>query len=76
MYFVYAILFNVYINDFLGRLLGDTRSSDTINDRPYLNDIKINDILFADDLANFFSLSKEDLQKRRSILERYSNESR
>ena len=58
MYFVYAILFNVYIND-----------------RPYLDDIKINDLLFADDLAKFFSLSKEDLEKRISILQRYSNKS-
>ena len=34
---------------------------------------KINNLLFADDLA-IFSLSKEDLQKRISILQQYSNE--
>ena len=34
---------------------------------------KINNVLFADDLA-IFPLSKEDLQKRILILEQYSNE--
>ena len=34
---------------------------------------KINNLLFADDLA-IFSLSKEDLQKRIAILQQYSNE--
>ena len=34
---------------------------------------KINKLLFADDLA-IFSLPKEDLQKRISIVEQYSNE--
>ena len=45
-------------------------SPDTINDIPYLDDTKIKNLLFADDLA-IFSLSKEDLQKRISILEQY-----
>ena len=58
-----TILFNIYINDLPGRLLEDSRSSDTINDIPYLDDTKINNLLFADDLA-IFSLSKEDLQKK------------
>ena len=51
-----------------GRLLENSQSSDTINDIPYLDDS-----LLADNLA-IFSLSKEDLQKRISILEQYSNE--
>ena len=45
----------------------------TVNDLPYLVDTKINNLLFADDLANF-SLSKEELQKQISMLEQYSNE--
>ena len=55
------------------RLLENSRSPDTINDMPYLDDTKINNLLFTDDLA-FFSLSKDDLQKRITILEHYSNE--
>ena len=55
------------------RLLVDSRSPDTISDIPYLDDTKINNLLFADDLA-IFSLSKEDLQKRISILQQYRNE--
>ena len=50
------------------QLLEDSRSPDTISDVPYLDDTKINNLLFADDLA-IFSLSKEDLQKRISILQ-------
>ena len=68
-----AILFNIYINDLPRSLLEDSRSPDTISDIPYLDDTKINNLLFADDLA-IFSLSKEDLQKRISILQQYSNE--
>ena len=63
-----TILFNIYINDLPRRLPQNSRYPDTINDIPYLDDTKINNLLFADGLA-FFSLSKEDLQKRISILE-------
>ena len=66
-------LFNIYVNDLLGWLLENSRSWDTIDDIPYLDDTKINNLLLADDLA-IFSQSKEDLQKRISILEQYSNE--
>ena len=55
------------------RLLEDSRSPDTISDIPYLDDIKINNLLFPDDVA-IFSLLKEDLQKQISILQQYSNE--
>ena len=55
------------------RLLEDSRSPDTISDVPYLDDTKINNLLVADDLA-IFSLTKEDLQKRISILQQFSNE--
>ena len=58
-----TILFNIYINDLPRRLLEDSRSPDTISDIPNLDDTKINNLLFVDDLANF-SLSKKDLQKR------------
>ena len=58
-----TILLNIYINDLPRRLLEDSRSPDTISDIPNLDDTKINNLLFADDLANF-SLSKKDLQKR------------
>ena len=40
---------------------------------PYLDDTKINNLLFADDLA-ISSLSKEDFQEWISILQQYSNE--
>ena len=63
-----TILFNIYINDLPRRLLEDSRSPDTIRDIPYLDDTKINNLLFADALA-IFSLSKEDLQKRISIVQ-------
>ena len=66
-----TILFNIYINDLPRQLLEDSRSSNTISDIPYQDDTKINNLLFADDLA-IFSLSKEDLQKRISILEQYN----
>ena len=56
-----------------GRSLEDSRFSDTINGTPYLDDAKINILLFADDLT-IFSLAREDLQKRMSILEHYSND--
>ena len=68
-----TILLNIYINDLSRRLLENSRSPDTVNDLPYLDDTKINNLLFADDLANF-SLSKEELQKQISMLEQYSNE--
>ena len=48
-----TILFNIYINDLPGRLLEDCRSSDIINDISYLDDTKINNLLFADNLAIF-----------------------
>ena len=48
-----AILFNIYINDLPRSLLEDSRSPDTISDIPYLDDTKINNLLFADDLAIF-----------------------
>ena len=54
-------------------MLEDSRSSDTINGIPYLDDNKINNSLFTDYLA-IFSLPKWDLQRRMSILEQYSNE--
>ena len=57
-----TILFNIYINDLPGRLLENSRSSDTINDIPQLDDTEINNLLFADDLA-ICSLPKEDFQK-------------
>ena len=53
-----------------GRLLEESQSSDTINDISYLDDTKINNLLFADDLT-IFSLSKETLQKIISLLEQY-----
>ena len=62
------ILCNIYINDWPRRLLKNSRSPDTVSDIPYLDDTKINNLLFADDLATF-SLLKEDLQKRISILQ-------
>ena len=68
-----TILFNIYINDLPWRLLEDSRSPDTASDIPYLDDTKIKNLLFADDLA-ILPLSKEDLQKRISILQQYSNE--
>ena len=55
------------------QLLEDSRSSNTISDIPYQDDTKVNNLLFADDLA-FFSLSKGDLQKWISILQQDSNE--
>ena len=54
------------------QLLEDSRSPDTISAVSYLDDTKRNNLLFADDLA-ISSLSKEDLQKRISILQQYSN---
>ena len=68
-----TILFNICINDLPRRLVENSQSLDTLNDIPYLDETKINNLVFADDLA-IFSLSKEDLQKRVSILEQYSNE--
>ena len=55
------------------RLLEDSRSPDTASNIPYLDDTKIDNSLFPDDLA-IFSLSKEHLQKRISILQQYSTE--
>ena len=69
-----TILFNIhYINDLPRRLVENSQSLDTLNDIPYLDETKINNLVFADDLA-IFSLSNEDLQKQVSILEQYSNE--
>ena len=48
-----TILFSNYISDLPGLLLEDSRSSDTINDTPYLYDTKINNLMFSDDLAIF-----------------------
>ena len=48
-------LFNIFINDLPRRLLENSRSPDTTNDIPYLDDTKINDSLFPDDLAIFHS---------------------
>ena len=56
-----------------GDYLQDSRSSDTVSDIPCLDDTKMNNLLLADDLA-IVSLSKEDLQKRISIFQQYSNE--
>ena len=50
-------------SDMPRRLLKNSRFPDTVSDIPYLDDTKINNLLFADDLA-IFSLLKEDLQKR------------
>ena len=50
-----------------------TRSPNTVSDIPYLDDTKINSLLFGDDLA-IFSLSQEELRKRISTLQQYSNE--
>ena len=46
-------LFNIYINDLPRRLLENSRSPDTTNDMPYLDDTKINNLLFPDDLVIF-----------------------
>ena len=48
-----TILFNIYINDLPRRLLEDSRSPDTASDISYLNNTKINNLLFADGLAIF-----------------------
>ena len=48
-----TILFNIYLNDFPRRLLEDSRSPDTASDISYLNNTKINNLLFADGLAIF-----------------------
>ena len=55
------------------RLCEYSRSPDTIRDISYLDDAKINNLLFADDLS-IFSLPKEGLHKRISILQQRSNE--
>ena len=70
--FVVEVTFNIYLNDLPRGLLENSQSLDIIDDIPYLDDTKINNLLFADDLA-IFSLSKEDLEKRISILIQYSN---
>ena len=44
-----------------GRLLEESQSADTINDISYLDDTKINNLLFADDLTIF--TVKRDLAK-------------
>ena len=56
------------LSKILFNISGDclSRSPDTINVIPGLDDTKINNLLLADGLA-IFSLSKEDLQKRISI---------
>ena len=40
-----TILFNIYINDLPSRFLEDSRSSDTMNDIPYLDQSKISNLL-------------------------------
>ena len=62
----------IHISHLPRQLLENSQCPDNINDIPYLDNTKINNLLFADDLA-IFSLSKEDFQKRISILEQYSN---
>ena len=44
-----TIFFNIFINDLPWRLLENSRSSDTINDIPYLDDTKINNLLFVNE---------------------------
>ena len=68
-----TILFNIYINDFPRRLLEDSRSPDALSDIPYLDDTKINNLMFSDELA-IFLLSKKELQKQISILQQRCNE--
>ena len=41
-----TILFNIYINNFPRRLLEDSRSPDTVGDIPYVDDTKINNLMF------------------------------
>ena len=41
-----TILFNIYINDFPRRLLEDSRSPDIVGDIPYVDDTKINNLMF------------------------------
>ena len=55
-----TILFNIYIKNFPGRWLEDSRSINTLNDIPYLVDTKINNLLFWDDvlLRNFFAVKR------------------
>ena len=67
-----TILFSIYINDLPGQLFEDSRISDTINDTPYLDDVKISKLFFTDDLAIFW-LQNKNLQRRISILESWSN---
>ena len=68
-----TILFNIYINDLPRRLLENSRSPDTTNDIPYLDDTKINDLLFPDDLAIFHS-QRRTCKIEYRILEQNSNE--
>ena len=67
-----TILFSIYINDLPRKLIEDSRISDTINDTPYLDDVKISKLFFTDDLAIFW-LQNKNLQRRISILESWSN---
>ena len=55
---LWTILFNIYINDLPRPLLEDSQSPDTVSDIPYLDDTKMNNLLFAHNLA-IFLLSKE-----------------
>lgn len=57
-----TILFNIYINDLAEQLRGASRSSDTLNEIRYVNEVKINILLFVDNLP-IFSLSKENLKE-------------
>ena len=52
-----TILFSIYINEVPRRLVEDSRYWDTVSDMPYLDETKINNLLFADDLA-ILSLAK------------------
>ena len=47
---------------YIGQLFDGSTFYDTANDTPYLEDVKINNLLFTNDLANFW-LPEEDLQK-------------
>ena len=47
---------------YIGQLFDGSTFYDTANDTPYLDDVKVNNLLFTNDLANFW-LPEEDLQK-------------
>ena len=47
---------------YIGQFFDGSTFYDTANDTPYLDDVKVNNLLFTNDLANFW-LPEEDLQK-------------